>query len=240
MEEGGTALGLESDLTDIWAGWSGEAGYPTDDPFSAPQNDLRMAAAEKANAIRSAASDDGSASVAGSVDDAGSADEGEGGKKKAKKKKVASKPRAKPLADVALGQALQGPESFFPTNGEIREREEKMAREYERRHGSSSDDFPLKDKMSRGYPMRARMRSRAVRFNKDASWYPEYEQNLMNFRPGAEVTDDEFDAHAWLGQGISKMATPMDEEEQDEFDFLKAKREANLQGDGGRSLITGY
>ena len=46
------------------------------------------------------------------------------------------------------------------------------------------DLIPTQDKAIRAMPFQARMRARAVRWDKDASWYPEAESEMLDFSAG--------------------------------------------------------
>ena len=94
---------------------------------------------------------------------------------------------------------------------------------------------PTKDKESRARSIQARMRARAVRFRSDASWYPDFEDELLQFPRGNH--DDQVDALAWLGLGLAKMVVPLTEDEEEEEELFTARRE-NMSF--GRSVVTGY
>lgn len=79
------------------------------------------------------------------------------------------------------------------------------------------------------------MRARAVRFRSDASWYPDFEDELLQFPRGNH--DDQVDALAWLGLGLAKMVVPLTEDEEEEEELFTARRE-NMSF--GRSVVTGY
>jgi predicted phage terminase large subunit-like protein len=97
---------------------------------------------------------------------------------------------------------------------------------------------PVNDKQRRAVSMQARMRARAVRFDKDTSWYAHLEEECLSFPRGEH--DDYVDALAWLGVGLSRMVTPATDEEEEEIEFENMKRESMTFGSSGRSLWTGY
>jgi predicted phage terminase large subunit-like protein len=97
---------------------------------------------------------------------------------------------------------------------------------------------PVNDKSRRSVSIQARMRARAVRFDKDTSWYAHLEEECLNFPRGDH--DDYVDALAWLGVGLARMVTPLTDDEAEEEDFEFRKREAMTFGASGRSLWTGY
>ena len=80
---------------------------------------------------------------------------------------------------------------------------------------------PVKDKKSRAWAFRARLKAGGWRFDKQAPWYPALEDEFTRF-PKAKH-DDIVDAHAWLGVGMQNMfAAPTDEEvfEEDEMNTI--------------------
>lgn len=99
----------------------------------------------------------------------------------------------------------------------------------------------VKDKATRGRSLQKRMRAGGCRFDKDASWYPGYEVELLKFTGITEATlDDQFDSSALLSLGIEGV-TLLDEEDfmsDDEREF-EAMVIASRKADG-RSLVTGY
>lgn len=95
---------------------------------------------------------------------------------------------------------------------------------------------PTKDKDKRSQSIRARMRAGKVRFNKEADWYADFEDELLKF-PKAPFKD-QVDAFAWLGLMLEEMVAPNTDEEEDDEDYREAF-EANEQ-DTGRCAVTGY
>ncbi len=96
---------------------------------------------------------------------------------------------------------------------------------------------PIKDKRTRGTPFQKRMRAKGVRWDTTADYYKEQEEELVQFRGGDE-RNDRFDSCAWLVFGIEKRGVePITEDEEEEFEFRRAKREASPEG---RSPFTGY
>ena len=96
---------------------------------------------------------------------------------------------------------------------------------------------PSTDKESRAKPIQARMRARTVRFDKDADWYQDLEDECVRFP--RDKHDDQVDALAYQGHLLMKMAsaptlTDMVEEEREE-----EIRKAGLSFEG-RNPWTGY
>lgn len=98
---------------------------------------------------------------------------------------------------------------------------------------------PIKDKATRGRPFQKRHRARSMRYDKLASWYPAYEDELMRFTGIADAKlDDQFDSTALLVKGFEAGA------EIEEDDFLEEEerylRNHNPRVEAGRSHVTGY
>lgn len=93
------------------------------------------------------------------------------------------------------------------------------------------------DKLSRARSIQARMRAGSVKFDKDADWYPAFEDELSRFP--RDKNDDQVDAFAYLGLLLDKLieaptARDLAEEEyEDEFN------ESGLSY-AGRNAVTGY
>lgn len=98
---------------------------------------------------------------------------------------------------------------------------------------------PIKDKASRGRPYQAKHRAGAMRFDKEADWYPAYEaENLRFTGTGDAVVDDQFDSTALLVKGFDMIA------ELDEDDFTSEEEEELIRENPvryeGRNQVTGY
>lgn len=97
----------------------------------------------------------------------------------------------------------------------------------------------VKDKATRGRSFQKRMRAGACRFNKEAEWYPDFEQELLRFTGHSEAAlDDQFDSAALLSLGFEEMHLLDKEdfytEEEEEFERHAGKRVT------GRNHVTGY
>lgn len=95
---------------------------------------------------------------------------------------------------------------------------------------------PYKDKRSRARAIQARMRAGGVYFDKEADWYPSFEQELVQFPKGRYK--DQVDAFAWLGIAINELAEGMTNKEA-LADSIEA-RLAEVEEPLGRSAVTGY
>jgi len=100
---------------------------------------------------------------------------------------------------------------------------------------------PTQDKATRGRAFQNRHRAGAMRFDKQATWYPAYEAELLRFTGHSEATlDDQFDSTAILMKGLDRLVDVTKEdfktEEEEEFEY----EAESLRGDSGRSVVTGY
>ena len=93
------------------------------------------------------------------------------------------------------------------------------------------------DKQMRARSMQARMRAGGVKFDKDADWYPGFEDELMKF-PRAKH-DDQVDALAYLGLMIDKYLPALTAKEQKKIAEEEEIEESGLF-ESGRSEICGY
>lgn len=93
---------------------------------------------------------------------------------------------------------------------------------------------PTKDKQTRARSIQARLRAGGIKFNKGASWYAEFEDEMVRF-PRARH-DDMVDAVSWLGLVIDEMHNALTPEEIEEEEYAYENRDNNT----GRSAVTGY
>ena len=96
---------------------------------------------------------------------------------------------------------------------------------------------PSGDKLTRARSVQARMRSGACRFDKDAEWYQNFEDELIRFP--RDKHDDQVDAWAYLGLMLDRMwEAPTEKElEEEEYEAYKAENNGAYQG---RSVTCGY
>lgn len=98
---------------------------------------------------------------------------------------------------------------------------------------------PVKDKATRGRPLQKRMRAGSMRFDKEASWYAAYENEMLMFTGHSEAKlDDQFDSTATLILGLD--TAPDLEEEDFEADEEIEMRRSDPRRAAGRSKTTGY
>ncbi len=81
------------------------------------------------------------------------------------------------------------------------------------------------------------MRSHGVRFDKDADWYPNFEDELLTFPRGKK--DDQADAFAYLGLMLDVLIEAPSRQEKEEEAYLDELEEAGLDSNG-RNSYTGY
>jgi predicted phage terminase large subunit-like protein len=92
-----------------------------------------------------------------------------------------------------------------------------------------------KDKVTRARGIQARLRAGSIKFNKEAHWYSELEDEFCRF-PKARH-DDQVDALAWIGLTIDSVMTANTPEEEAEEAYQSFTREYT---EDGRNITTGY
>jgi predicted phage terminase large subunit-like protein len=95
---------------------------------------------------------------------------------------------------------------------------------------------PVKDKDQRATAIATLMRAGRVRFDKNADWYPDFEDEVAMF-PRAPWKD-QVDAFSWLGDLIQNMVVAPTEDQMDEWAYEQEFEESF--SDIGRNAITGY
>jgi len=101
--------------------------------------------------------------------------------------------------------------------------------------------YPLKhmgrDKLSRARSIQARMRVKGVKFDKEADWYPKFEDECLTFPRGKN--DDQVDAFAYLGKMLDVLIEAPTAKEQQDMDYLEELEQSGLNTEG-RNALTGY
>lgn len=98
----------------------------------------------------------------------------------------------------------------------------------------------ITDKASRGRSFQKRTRAHQCRFDKKASWWPEYEYEILKFTGYSEATlDDQFDSSALLSKGFDTFREVEDDDFWEEEDFEQARHPAPRTYQG-RNATTGY
>lgn len=96
-----------------------------------------------------------------------------------------------------------------------------------------------KDKATRGRTLQRRHRGGGMRFDKGASWYPDYEYELLRFSEGAEAEkDDQFDSTSLLCIGFERLAEVDEEDFKTDEDIQFEREDPRIEV--GRSPATGY
>lgn len=95
------------------------------------------------------------------------------------------------------------------------------------------------DKRMKATSIRGRMRAGGVRFDKEAEWYLEFEQEMLQFDRGAH--DDQVDTMALLGLYLDQVQTAPSYKEIEEEEWNDENRTSLEEAlNQGRSEITGY
>ena len=92
------------------------------------------------------------------------------------------------------------------------------------------------DKDARAATIKARVKAHRVKFNKEADWWPAFEEELLKFPLGH---DDQVDAFAILGNLLNKVARAETPEELDEQEYEDLKR-TGFFNELGKNKYTGY
>ena len=97
------------------------------------------------------------------------------------------------------------------------------------------DRPPTKDKDKRARSIQARTRAGKVKLDKEADWYPDFEEEITKYPK--YPYKDQFDAFAWLGLMLEEMDEPATREEEEEWRY---QRENEIFLPQGRCETTGY
>ncbi len=93
------------------------------------------------------------------------------------------------------------------------------------------------DKDARASTIKARVKAHRVKFNKEADWYPAFEEELSKFP--LSIHDDQVDAFAILGNLLNKVHRAESPDERAEEEYIEFKRNSGFF-DQGRNKRTGY
>lgn len=96
---------------------------------------------------------------------------------------------------------------------------------------------PSSDKKTRAQSIKGRMRMGGVRFDKQADWFYDLEDEAVLFGRGKH--DDQVDALAYLGLILNQMVEGRTEKEVSDDDYADELAESGI-GDAGQSEWTGY
>ena len=95
-----------------------------------------------------------------------------------------------------------------------------------------------KDKVTRARSIQGRMRAKTIKFDKQADWYPTFEDEVLKFPRG--VKDDQVDAFAWLGMLLDMITEAPTEKEEADEEYELELRNATESTQSGRSSWSGY
>lgn len=134
------------------------------------------------------------------------------------------------------------PEMFFVEDGVIWKSIEPYLLLEMRKRGIFLNYKPMasiKDKATNGRSLQKRMRAKAVKFDKLATWYAGYEHEMLRFTGMSDATlDDQFDSTAILSRGFDEFAVVEAEDFMDEEELYRSKT-GPAEGQG-RDSTTGY
>lgn len=132
-------------------------------------------------------------------------------------------------APEAIGiEKMQVSQSLAPIISEEMSRRNQFPNIYQISHMN-------KDKPSRGRSMQARVRAQTVRFDKEAEWWPAFEEEVTQFPRSPK--DDQADAFAYVGLLLDKMVEAQTDREVKEEEDELATAESTTYS---RNAYTGY
>lgn len=100
---------------------------------------------------------------------------------------------------------------------------------------------PITDKASRARIMQKRHKNGGMRFDKQASWYPGYEAELLTFTGVTDAkADDQTDSTALMMRGFEEFHEVEEEDTITEDEWLSARESRNARTDTSRNTTTGY
>ena len=140
-------------------------------------------------------------------------------------------------------EARWHPQVYFVENGQIWKAIERMLISEMRRRDvwlNLEAKTPVTDKAARGRSLQKRMKAGGMKFDKETSWYPEYEEELLLFTGvGEALLDDQFDASANMARGFEDFSVSEEDEwTEEEIEFEAQSR--SFAQNSGRSPVTGY
>lgn len=94
------------------------------------------------------------------------------------------------------------------------------------------------DKVKRARALQARMRAGMVEFDTEAEWYPNFQQEFLQFPRGAYM--DQVDSLAWIAIGIDKLYQTPTRQQIDDNRYEEEYEETFLSHGSGASFVTGY
>lgn len=97
---------------------------------------------------------------------------------------------------------------------------------------------PIHDKIKRARGLQSRMRAGMVEFDTEAPWYPEFQQELLQFPRGKYM--DQVDAAAWIALGLNNIADAPSRKELEDEEYEKELYDSYEFHGFGVNPWTGY
>lgn len=94
------------------------------------------------------------------------------------------------------------------------------------------------DKIKRARGLQARMRAGAVEFDTEAEWFPQLQQEMLQFPRGAYM--DQVDSLAWIALGLDQIVEAPTQAELDDEEYYMDMEETTDFGSMGANSWTGY
>lgn len=95
-----------------------------------------------------------------------------------------------------------------------------------------------KDKIRRARALQARMRAGMVEFDTESSWFPQFQEELLQFPRGKYA--DQVDSAAWIALGLESIVDAPTKREAEEERYEEELEDTYYYDDYGRSSVTGY
>jgi len=146
------------------------------------------------------------------------------------------------VAELISVQKMHNPHIFTFEDGQISKSLGPYLNKEAFRLGVNMNVFlktPTKSKTMRGRVMQGMVKSGRVKFDKEASWYPDLENELLTISDSGPrgAHDDQFDAFSYIGLAIEEYWDAMSDEELEEEEREEAYDKYH---DCGRNSVTGY
>ncbi len=148
------------------------------------------------------------------------------------------------IDEMFMIQIRYSPITFFVEGGAIwRAIESVVYREMRERDVFMSITVknPVNDKKTRGRSYQKRQRAGACKYDKEADWYAEFEDEQLRFTGNSEATlDDQFDSASILSLGFEEYEQPEDDDFLTESEEEFRQTSDSMRKSVGRSETTGY
>ena len=146
------------------------------------------------------------------------------------------------VEELISTQRMWKPNCFTFEDGQISKSLGPYLNEETLRLGVSMNVFlktPTKSKTMRGRVMQGMVKSGRVKFDKEASWYPDLENELLTISDSGPrgAHDDQFDAFSYIGLAIEEYWEALSDEELEQEELEEAYEKYH---DQGRNHVTGY